>query len=183
MVSNATTGILDNSVPDLHPGKTMCRLASCDGDDDDETVSHQEVVHHGCKSAKLSPRRPFIVFMAGGMGVGKSYVLRWAYNKGYFDTSRYVMVDPDRLKCMLPEMRELIRRDRSTAGTLTHAESTYIAEIAQECALQEGKNIIVDVSHFLCPACTLCTTTHSNAHAVSQCNPRAVQSWKLRKSS
>lgn len=128
----------------------MCRLASCDGDDDD-TNSPQEVDHHSCKSVKMSPRRPFIVFMAGGMGVGKSYALRWAYNKGYFDTSRYVMVDPDRLKCMLPEMRELIRRDRSTAGTLTHAESTYIAEIAQECALQEGKNIIVDVSHFTPP--------------------------------
>jgi hypothetical protein len=47
---------------------------------------------------------------------------------------------------MLPEMKELIRRDSSTAGTLAHAESTYVAEIAQECALQESKNIVVDGS-------------------------------------
>jgi hypothetical protein len=54
----------------------MCRLEKCD------TIPDS--------------LRPFIVFMAGGMGVGKSYALRWAYSKGYLDTSRYVMVDPDR---------------------------------------------------------------------------------------
>ena len=47
---------------------------------------------------------------------------------------------------MLPETAEYIRRDRASAGTLTHAESAYMAEIAQEVALEQCKNILVDVS-------------------------------------
>jgi hypothetical protein len=56
-----------------------------------------------------------------------------------------VQVDPDRFKSVLPETEAYIELDRTTAGTLTHAESAYLAEIAQKVALEECKNIIVDV--------------------------------------
>eukprot|EP00035_Acanthoeca_spectabilis_P031939 m.16398 g.16398 ORF g.16398 m.16398 type:complete len:309 (+) comp5044_c0_seq1:182-1108(+) len=98
------------------------------------------------KPTNCTKRRPFIVFMAGGMGSGKTHMLRWANKKGYFDTMRYVYVDPDRFKCRLPETEEYIRRDPTTAGSMTHAESAYLAEIAQEAALQQCKNVLVDGS-------------------------------------
>lgn len=59
-------------------------------------------------------------------------------------------VDPDRFKCRLPETEEYIRRDPTTAGSMTHAESAYLAEIAQEAALQQCKNVLVDVCLFTC---------------------------------
>lgn len=91
-------------------------------------------------------RRPWIVFMAGGMGVGKGFVLTWAHKRQYFDLSRYVHVDQDKIKFLLPEMDEYVRRNKVTAGSLTHHESGFVAEVIQEQALLDGKNIVVDGS-------------------------------------
>ena len=57
------------------------------------------------RCATSTGRRPFIVFTAGGMGVGKGYVLRWTHRKEYFDVKRYAHVDPDAIKFQLPEVR------------------------------------------------------------------------------
>jgi hypothetical protein len=43
-------------------------------------------------STECTKRRPFIIFMAGGMGSGKTHALRWANAQGFFDTMRYVYV-------------------------------------------------------------------------------------------
>ena len=98
------------------------------------------------RCATSTGRRPFIVFTAGGMGVGKGYVLRWTHRKEYFDVKRYAHVDPDAIKFRLPEMAHMVRLDHASAGSLTHRESGMMAELAQEQALCEGKNIIIDGS-------------------------------------
>ena len=104
---------------------------------DNNTITDTVAVANSTKlrASTCTLRRPWIVFMAGGMGVGKSYVLKWASSNGYFDASRYVHVDPDKIKFMLPEMQEYIRRNNKTAGSLTHKESGYIAEIVQVSSL------------------------------------------------
>ena len=40
----------------------------------------------------------------------------------------------------------MVRLDHASAGSLTHRESGMMAELAQEQALSEGKNIIIDGS-------------------------------------
>ena len=67
--------------------------------------------------------RPWIVFLAGGMGVGKTHVLRWANEKKYFDASRYVFVDPDKIRYRLPEIGGYMLKDRTTMGAMTQMEA------------------------------------------------------------
>ena len=43
-------------------------------------------------------RRPWVVFTAGPMGVGKSYVLAQLYQRKLFPLDRFIKIDPDMLK-------------------------------------------------------------------------------------
>ena len=43
-------------------------------------------------------RRPWVVFTAGPMGVGKSYVLTQLYQRKLFPLDRFIKIDPDMLK-------------------------------------------------------------------------------------
>ena len=46
----------------------------------------------------------------------------------------------------LPETPSYVERDMATAGSLTHKESGYIAELLTLQALELGKNVVVDGS-------------------------------------
>ena len=93
-----------------------------------------------------APTQPWIVFTAGAMGAGKSFVLKWLVQGGRFPMAAFVHVDPDAVKYLLPEMQGYIRRDQARAGSLTHHESGFIAEIITQAALLRGKNVLVDGS-------------------------------------
>ena len=58
-------------------------------------------------------------------------------------------VDPDAVKYLLPEMQGYIRRDQARAGSLTHHESGFIAEIITQAALLRGGGLASALS----PAC------------------------------
>jgi len=89
---------------------------------------------------------PWIVFMAGAMGAGKGSTLDWMSNHGYFPLPDIVQIDLDRFRTCLPEWPEYLNRNAQTAGYLTQRESGYCVEVAQEAAMQAGKNICVDGS-------------------------------------
>ena len=101
-------------------------------------------------SLLLDPRKravePWLVFTAGAMGAGKSHVMRSLASDGAFPLHRYVRVSADAIKPLLPEMRGLVESHRNLAGTLTHAESSYIAELVVREALEGGFNVLVDGS-------------------------------------
>jgi len=92
------------------------------------------------------PTRPWIVFTAGAMGAGKSRAMQWLHSRNYFPLQSFVAVDPDRIRYSLPEWKAYLARDQSTAGTLTHKEAGYIAELLTLEGLKDGKNILVDGS-------------------------------------
>eukprot|EP00928_Gymnodinium_smaydae_P011941 TRINITY_DN14368_c0_g1_i2.p1 TRINITY_DN14368_c0_g1~~TRINITY_DN14368_c0_g1_i2.p1 ORF type:complete len:524 (-),score=114.61 TRINITY_DN14368_c0_g1_i2:142-1713(-) len=89
---------------------------------------------------------PWIVFTAGAMGAGKSHAVQWMSQHGYFPLPDIVQIDPDRIRMELPEWQRYVAADPYTAGALTHRESGYCVEIAQEGALRAGKHIWVDGS-------------------------------------
>eukprot|EP00903_Cladosiphon_okamuranus_P014409 g13377.t1 len=93
-----------------------------------------------------SVERPWAVFTAGAMGAGKSHVMGLLGERGVFPMEAFVQVDPDRLRTELPEMEGYIKRDSATAGSLTHKEAGLMAEILEETALLQGRNILVDGS-------------------------------------
>jgi predicted ABC-type ATPase len=90
--------------------------------------------------------RPWLVYSAGAMGAGKSYTIRKFSEMNLFPLLAFVIIDPDRIKCMLPEMKKFIEHDPDTAGTRVHKESSLIAEIAERQAIRMNKCLLVDGS-------------------------------------
>lgn len=99
-----------------------------------------------CSQGAGAVESPWCLFTAGGMGVGKGYVLRWLSDHGILPLDRIVHVDPDYFKSCLPEWDEYVKHDGETAGKLCHRESTYLAEVAQEASLLRARHMLVDGS-------------------------------------
>ena len=90
--------------------------------------------------------RPWMVFTAGAMGAGKSFTMRRLAERNLFGLNHFMRVDPDAIKYMLPEMEGYLARDRSSAGTMVHDESTFVSELVQGEGLAESKHLLVDGS-------------------------------------
>ena len=90
--------------------------------------------------------RPWMVFTAGAMGAGKSFTMRKLAERNLFGLNHFMRVDPDAIKYMLPEMEGYLARDRSSAGTMVHDESTFVSELVQGEGLAESKHLLVDGS-------------------------------------
>jgi hypothetical protein len=57
------------------------------------------------------------------MGAGKSHTMQWLKSHGHFPLERYVQVDPDQIRLLLPETQEHMRRNPDSAGYLTQKET------------------------------------------------------------
>ena len=90
--------------------------------------------------------RPWIVFSAGPMAAGKSYVLTQLHHRNLFPLDQFVTIDPDKLKSELPEMAGYLAQDPESAATKVHRESTQMADVLFEHALEQRYNILVDGS-------------------------------------
>lgn len=89
---------------------------------------------------------PWIIFTAGAMGAGKGHTIQWMVEEGHFPIIELVHVDPDIIRARLPENPGYLQRYPETAGRMTHRESGYCVEIAQEAGLQQSKGVWVDGS-------------------------------------
>ena len=88
---------------------------------------------------------PWIVFTAGVMGVGKTFTTRYLQQHGKLPLgSAFVTVDPDDLRCRLPEYATYVERNPETAGEQTQKEAGMISEILTMVALKRGQNVLVD---------------------------------------
>lgn len=75
------------------------------------------------------PLENWIVFTAGPMGAGKGHTLEWLNKKDLFPLEAFVMVDPDALRAMLPEINQYNELDGENSGYLTQKEVGYISEV------------------------------------------------------
>lgn len=91
-------------------------------------------------------RRPWIVFSAGSMGVGKGYVMSTLQERGLFPMDELLHVDPDMIKAELPEMAGYLQKDPINAATKVHRESTQMADVLLEHALGQRLPTLVDGS-------------------------------------
>lgn len=91
--------------------------------------------------------KPWYVLTCGPMGVGKGYVLGWMSSTGILELERISKIDPDAFKLRMPEWQLYLQNGKAdVAGTMTHAESSYIAEIAQHVAMKNSMDVWVDGS-------------------------------------
>lgn len=93
-----------------------------------------------------SQRQPWALFTAGCMGAGKTHVMCALDRHGLLPLPRFVRVDLDRIRTLLPENAGYVERDRRSAGQLTQKEAGLIAEIVSEEALARGLNVWIDSS-------------------------------------
>ena len=91
-------------------------------------------------------RRPWMVFSAGTMAVGKGYVMSTLNDRGLFPLNDMVHIDPDMIKTELPEMTGYLDKDEESAATKVHRESTQMADILLEYALTCRYPTVVDGS-------------------------------------
>lgn len=65
--------------------------------------------------------KPWIVYTAGAMGVGKSWTMRWLQRNGYFPLNYFVHIDPDALKVCGVGCLTQARRRTSTPPPAPHS--------------------------------------------------------------
>ena len=92
------------------------------------------------------PRQPWAIYTAGCMGSGKTHIMNRLDAHGLLPLPRFVRIDIDRIRSLLPEMEGYIARSPSIAGAMTQREAGLIAEVATEEALRRGLNLWVDSS-------------------------------------
>lgn len=92
------------------------------------------------------PRQPWALFSAGCMGAGKTHVMCKLDAHGLLPLPRFVRVDMDRIRALLPETSGYVDHDKANAGSMTQRECGLIAEVVTEEALRRGLNLWVDSS-------------------------------------
>jgi hypothetical protein len=120
----------------LYQDMVLSRIlgADSDGEEFPPSFAMQSV------SAVKTQHRPFLIFMSGPMGVGKSYVLSQLHQRGIFPLEKFVKIDPDMLKSELPEMAGYLQHDSELAATNLHRESTQMSDVLFEHSLMNHKN-------------------------------------------
>jgi predicted ABC-type ATPase len=89
--------------------------------------------------------RPVLYMTGGGYGSGKSTMLKQAQG-ALPDPANAILVDPDAIKDELPEFGEMAAKGDWGAATAVHEESSWVAKIAVDRALAEGRDTIYDTS-------------------------------------
>jgi predicted ABC-type ATPase/2'-5' RNA ligase len=82
------------------------------------------------------------LFTAGGSASGKSSVV--TKDARVHKPGNAVVVDPDRIKAMLPEYRAMVKKGDLGAAAKAHEESSDIAKAVTHAARQHGMNLVVD---------------------------------------
>eukprot|EP00956_Cyclotella_meneghiniana_P026756 scaffold58624_cov81-Cyclotella_meneghiniana.AAC.1 len=90
---------------------------------------------------------PWYVLTCGPMGSGKGFILGWMSTKGILQLERVSKIDPDAFKLRMPEWKIYQANNKANvAGSMTHAESSYVAEIAQHLAMRNNMDVWIDGS-------------------------------------
>lgn len=80
-------------------------------------------------------------------GAGKGWILGWMSATGILQLERVSKIDPDAFKLKMPEWQVYQDNNKADlAGSMTHAESSYVAEIAQHVAMKNSMDVWVDGS-------------------------------------
>ena len=93
----------------------------------------------------INSRKPWLVHTCGPMGAGKGWVLGWMSANDLLPLEKVSKIDPDTFKLRMPEWPKL-KKKGTKAGSLTHAESCYISEIAQNVAMNNDMDVWIDGS-------------------------------------
>lgn len=106
----------------------------------ERTELHARIVRALLQGAG-SHSEPEALFMAGGPASGKSSLLKAGVVKTPTDA---VDVNPDIVKTMIPEYHAMIAKGDKAASAKVHEESSHIAKLVMNLAMQRKHHVIVD---------------------------------------
>ena len=81
----------------------------------------QDTLIRNVVGAAVAKEGPWIVFTAGAMGAGKSHVIQWMSDRGYFPLPDIVQIDPDLFKIGFPEWDAYVQSDPLKVSHDSHA--------------------------------------------------------------
>ncbi|CAE7383323.1 hddc3 [Symbiodinium natans] len=105
-----------------------------------------DLVTHLVENNGRPRQAPMLLFTAGAMGVGKTFVINWLRDNGILSVADFVKINPDKLAKQLPEWVGYDAYDHSSAAVMTRLEAGYLSELTLLYALQQRRNILVDSS-------------------------------------
>ncbi|AYV75639.1 MAG: hypothetical protein Terrestrivirus2_147 [Terrestrivirus sp.] len=110
---------------------------------------HEKIIDDHFVDKNNQNNKVNIIFMTGCYGSGKSYVLETLFANNFLERNKYVYVDIDYIRTLLPEIKEQMNNLLSFHDIVekTNCESKYIAEIIERKAIIENYNVIIDGSH------------------------------------
>jgi hypothetical protein len=111
-----------------------------------KTQSLREEIVAELEASGQSDPKPLLIFTAGPMGAGKSFLLDELAAGGYYQKEKFARVDPDQIKPKIPEYQIFLLMSPEEAATVVHQESGQIADELLEKELQSSRNVIVDGS-------------------------------------
>lgn len=133
--------LLNGSVEDTEQGHRIRLRDGSLGPYTPERIElHTRIVRSLLQGAG-SHETPRAIFMAGGPASGKSSLLKAGAVKYPPDA---VDVNPDIVKTMLPEYDALVAAGDKTAAAKVHEESSHLAKLAMNIAIERGHHVVVD---------------------------------------
>lgn len=122
---------------------------------------HRKIIEDHLRGIKPSGKQPVQYMNGGGPGSGKSSLRTGDNGKmtgypptreaddltGKLDTSQpagAVLIDPDAIKMMLPEVKQARAQNDSTWAAKAHEESSYLAKRIHAAALDRGLDLVYD---------------------------------------
>lgn len=90
-----------------------------------------------------SQQNPIFTVLGGGPGSGKATVRKQVLNSGSSGENP-VVVDSDDIKKDIPEYNQMVAQGNPDASTLSHYESSYLADRVQKAAFANKMNLVHD---------------------------------------
>lgn len=105
---------------------------------------HDDILQESLASIQPAKEQPLVIFLGGGSASGKSSISNMLLQTFKDDGESVALIDSDKIKTMLPEHNQLIKRSPEQAASILHDESSDISEKLYQAALKNKVNIIFD---------------------------------------
>jgi fido (protein-threonine AMPylation protein)/predicted kinase len=108
------------------------------------TQVHENIVRQTLDALQPATEQPLVVFLGGGSASGKTSISQMMIQSFKDSNEHVLLIDSDKIKTMLPEYEQLVKRDPENMARQLHDESSDIATQMYKEALDRNLNIILD---------------------------------------
>jgi len=105
---------------------------------------HRKIIEDLLDQKDSTENKPDVMMMGGGTAAGKSTITKMLLEAYREEGEDVVVIDADELKKLLPEYGRLVTEDPHHMAELLHDESSDLATMLYEAAIERKLNVIFD---------------------------------------